>query len=99
MKKLLLPLLALTLVGCADSGVNTKTQDFGWKVVESGDYIVVYVNNDSFRYNGTDANNLQYRVIAYTGLAEVFVKSTYGSGQEENFYYCGTNVTVCHYEV
>lgn len=110
MKKslLLLPLLAISLIGCSDTDTRKErriqTYDTGWKEIDltrSGKF-VIYVDgwNCDYTFSIDNYKEISYRYCTYDVHAELTIKSIKNNTTLDTYtdYYCGTNVTYRLYQ-
>ena len=95
MKKLLLPLMALSLVGCNDSRQN---ETVSWTTVKPNEVIAVIYGNESTSFFPEKYKEVSYTFFANSGYMRVDVRTMQKETTNYNYYvYIGTNVTLLIY--
>lgn len=87
-KLLLLPLVALSLVGCNDK------KSTGWVTIEKNETLTICYNSRYIDYVGNNYSLLQYNSVFDDGYTDLRVKFTdiYGTQTKTHCFY-GTNIT------
>ena len=95
-KLLLLPLVALSLVGCND---NSKVET-GWVVVNRDEILLVYCGNTQVTtYSYSYCSLLQYNSTADNGYTKLSIKYTLTMNEEtkiDNYYGYNISYSITH---